>query len=75
MRFREYVAMEVDTSRVCNYVHGGRGGSGRNVFFSEAIVTGWRALCEEEAFLNLADFKSHAVEKVISHWSLVLGHE
>ena len=44
-------------------------------FFSEAIVTGWRALCEEEAFLNLADFKSHAVEKVISHWSLVLGHE
>jgi hypothetical protein len=26
-------------------------------FFSEAIVTGWRALCEEGAFLNLAHFE------------------
>jgi hypothetical protein len=30
---------------------------GATYFFSEAIVTGWRALCEEGAFVNLAHFE------------------
>jgi hypothetical protein len=56
LRVREYVAKEVDTSGVFNYVHGGRGVVGAT-YFSEAIVTGWRGLCEEGAFLNLAYFE------------------
>jgi len=62
LRVGEYVAKEVDTSRVCNYVHGGRGGGGRNIFFQEAIVTAWRELWEESVSHYLTRITSaHAV--------------